>query len=148
MDKETIDRDNNIEVSADIKQEEQSKDSFEILIRGTEILRINTKTKEIVTFQCINQCLRGKKEDGLYFDNFIVMEHNFSVTVKNRNQNDYILNVFGDTKFELEVEKNYGTINEKSVIFPVYEECLDEYIASYVMQGEDLKIKVWITIIS
>ena len=81
-------------------------------------------------------------------DSLIVMGHQFSVTVKQRNSRDYILNVFGDTKFELEVEKNNGNTNAPEAVCAEYEECLDEYTASCVIEEDHLKIKVWITMFS
>ena len=46
-------------------------ESFEIIIRGSEIYRINARTKEVVqVFQCVDHCLRGNKTDELYSGDF------------------------------------------------------------------------------
>ncbi len=127
--------------------DEKKKDSFEILIRGTEIFRINSQTKEIVeVFQCINRCLRGNQIEESYMVNFVLMEHQFSITAKVNAENQYIINVFGDTMFVISTENIVEGIMENETISAEYEECLNEYAAFFIVKREDMEIRVWITI--
>lgn len=130
----------------DITRKKQ-KDSFEIVIRGTEIFRINSQTKEIVqVFQCVDHCLRGNKTEELYSADFELMEHQFSVTGKEGEKDQYIVNVFGNVMFTMSIEKITGINMGEKAIVAEYEECLDEYVASFMMEKADTEMRVWITI--
>lgn len=123
--------------------EEKEKDFFEIVIRGSEIFRINSQTKEIVqVFQCVDHCLRGNEVNELYTVAFELMGHTFSITGKENTENQYIINIFGDVMFTINTEKNV----ENKAISAEYEECLNEYVASFIMESENTEKRVWITI--
>ena len=128
-------------------EEKEEKDSFEIVIRGSEIFRINSQTKEIVqVFQCVDHCLRGNKINELYAVDFELLGHSFSITGKESSGNQYIVNIFGDAMFTINTERISDNNIENKTIFAVYEECLNEYVASFIMENENMEIRVWITI--
>lgn len=128
-------------------EEKEEKDSFEIVIRGSEIFRINSQTKEIVqVFQCVDHCLRGNKINELYAVDFELLGHSFSITGKESSGNQYIVNIFGDAMFTINTERISDNNMENKTIFAVYEECLNEYVASFIMENENMEIRVWITI--
>lgn len=123
--------------------EEKEKDFFEIVIRGSEIFRINSQTKEIVQIlQCVDHCLRGNVTNELYTAAFELMGHTFSITGKENMGNRYIINIFSDVMFTINTEKDV----ENKAVSAKYEECLNEYVASFIMENENTEKRVWITI--
>lgn len=122
-------------------------ESFEIIIRGSEIYRINARTKEVVqVFQCVDHCLRGNKTDELYSGDFKFMGHEFSITGKEGAGHQYIINIFGDVMFRIIIDNVTGMHMENNVISAEYEECLDEYTASFMMEMGNVGIRIWIEI--
>ncbi len=124
----------------------KKKESFEIMIRGSEIYRINTHTKQVVqVFQCIDHCLRGNKTDEVYSGDFELLQHQFSITGKKSTENQYVINVFGDVMFAAAVNNIAGAQGENRSISAKYEECVNEYTASFIIMEEE-SVEIWIEI--
>lgn len=125
--------DNNREIK------KEKKEVFEIVIRGNEIFRINSRTNEVEqVFQCIDQCLRGKNSEDTYIAEFQMLEKIFSITLKECLENQYTVNIFSDEIFTICIEK------ESRYIAAEYEECINTYIASFNIKRESTELRIWI----